>query len=378
MNDIPKADRTWSPMRYPARDAVVIDEPLIPYIFNGRISLILRRKKKEYIIGKECFLASPCKCYGVIKITGLDRLNYQEFKKNAQRHYITERERLQKYRDLVEFWAYSFEIVKLFDTPLGYCFDEECEWIKSFANVCPQAVEEELVMLPDVLKFIFDENVVLVKDYIWLRHDDKIRLLFKQDSPISPEFDYSCKWRLIKSLKADMWNNVEFVSANDVPEGFEPLYSLVLERVNKINKVFAKSLTEKVDVESAVIPIVKDFSLDVDKDELFNMFRDGTVRTDYVSLAGDIITKSGTKKSIDFYVRDTKGLPDWYRKSVHEALKRVVEAYKDRVCFNYDERYATISENIPLYNLSLKKIIQRDMFFDVQAIDDKTLQAMVQ
>jgi len=98
------------------REGIYLVHPHGEMIWKGEKTLIIKKKRFNWE-GKLKYLVSGDKCYGIIKIEKIYPISLSEFRNLANRHRISEIERVRWWPNAQELFAYEFKIVKKFKKP---------------------------------------------------------------------------------------------------------------------------------------------------------------------------------------------------------------------------------------------------------------------
>ena len=152
-----------------AKLAIYLVKPHAELIYNNEKKLIIKSRKYPGMLNKNLYLLDDKLCYGIIKLTGIRKINLNDFKKLTNLHKITDRERKKWWGNKTEFYAYEFEFVERFSEPkpvkvpagaqtyitdfefatsqnLGYSFSRSIELIQNIYEYDPRNLENKILM----------------------------------------------------------------------------------------------------------------------------------------------------------------------------------------------------------------------------------------
>jgi len=98
------------------KEGIYISEPLGRLISEGEKTLIVKKKKFPWE-NKLKYLISGELCYGIIRIKKIYPLPIDEFRKQEEKHKISEFERSRWYPNVQILFAYEFDIIEKYKNP---------------------------------------------------------------------------------------------------------------------------------------------------------------------------------------------------------------------------------------------------------------------
>jgi len=98
-------------------DGIIMVEPHGKMIWEGNKKLIVKSEQFD-IASKFFYLIENDRCYGIIKITSVEKMTPELFEEMHYLHQISDDEKKKWWGDLKEFWAYQFNMVTRYSTPL--------------------------------------------------------------------------------------------------------------------------------------------------------------------------------------------------------------------------------------------------------------------
>ena len=86
-------------------------------IWTGSKTLIVKKKRFDFTVGKHFYLVGGNRCFGIIKIKSIEPITLKEFEELRNEHKITDEERKRWWPNAKTLYAYRFELVERFDPP---------------------------------------------------------------------------------------------------------------------------------------------------------------------------------------------------------------------------------------------------------------------
>jgi len=124
-------------------------------IWQGNKNLIVRETSYNEVVGKSLYLISNNECYGVIKIESVTPIDINKFKSLAERHRITENERIEWWSSKKVLYSYEFSLEKKFDVPMRV------------------SIPEGIQTFIDKVEFLSDQDSLLMKAFAPMKSSKK-------------------------------------------------------------------------------------------------------------------------------------------------------------------------------------------------------------
>lgn len=331
------------------RIGLYLVEPHARLIWEGKKRLIVKSKAFENFLGKEVFFLDKNYCYGVLKITGIQKISLEDFKKLAKEHLISEEEREDWWKDKNVLYAYYFDIVEKFAEPKkvlvpkgaqtfikNFLFEEELEETSSIKTRGSEL--EAHALSPVVIQLIKD-----VKTYDPSKLDDKVLL-----------DDHRIVHAWFASLKAG--------KILKHPDGSE----ITVDEVKDLHERIVKEMEKRGFVhESPLAEVEAELSLPIYKgriskrgkviklDDILKKWDSFKIYEDFIQIVGSIANWKETDGDIDILIKAEEGTEIW-----NLVVWRILRAYPEfaeRFHFiEYKDWKGPFTNHVPLGDLEVK------------------------
>ena len=307
-----------SQVLYETKEGISLVEPHAYMIHTREKNLIVKSKLFKNKVNKFLYLIEDSLCYGVIQLKIPDKINLLEFDKLKDKHKITEEERKKWWPQKEILYSYSFDIIKLFDSP-------------------------KKIEIPNGIQ-------TFVKDFKFLNEDGES---IKDPKSYNPEKISTAvlkdDWRIVNTWYASKKRGTKLNhSIEEIMNLAKTLYLELKKREVKFHpetmKSYSKDLYKKMDDESLE-------QEDLSNPELLKEFDDKIIIKDFISVVG---SSDGGSNDVDMLIRMSNPV-DLIKKAVEVKLLKNV-SFSDNLHFVWGDPDSPHDTFVPLYDLQLRRI----------------------
>jgi len=164
-------------------------------IISRRKTLIIKAKKFEGHINEPLYLLAKNKVYGIIVLKEPKKITLEEFKTLFKKHLITDTERKKWWNNTKEFFAYDFELKKIFRPPLNW------KYKKGVQNFVLNVEIEKTVFLKMPIDEITPKKLQNVSDKELLGLHRRLHMLYARFFKLSVEDLVNAHYFVVQEMK---------------------------------------------------------------------------------------------------------------------------------------------------------------------------------
>lgn len=87
-------------------------------MWGNKVSVVLKDKHYRFAVGSEYYLLDDTFCYGIIKLTGVNRVQPSEFHNLFDKHQVDNKERVSRWKTANKIiYMYDFDLLNRFESP---------------------------------------------------------------------------------------------------------------------------------------------------------------------------------------------------------------------------------------------------------------------
>lgn len=308
-----------------SKEGIYLVYPHGQYIWNGEKSLIVKSINFKDKVGKLLYLLEDSLCYGLIRLKSPDKVNLDEFKSLADKHKITDEERVKWWKGKEVLYAYPFDTVKMFQTP--------------------KRVKVPLGVQTFVKDFEFlQEMIIDVDSYDATKQEDAV---LRDD------------WRIVIAWYSSIRKGLDFkYTIDDVIRLTKKIYRELKKRGTNFNPErytrYGKELFKIISSHE-----MSDDDIDLSDKKWLDWFEDAIILKDVISVCGSSVRGYQGQKAHDLDLHIRMQVPTPYLKRAIETRLYKMFPLASRIHMFWGDPEGPHDSYIPLYNLKLERVEPR-------------------